>query len=39
MRKGILMYEEMRKFLVIYEEAISYICMTLQLLPSEFPYI
>ncbi len=32
-------YEEMRKYLVIYEEIISHIYMTLQLLHSEFPYI
>jgi hypothetical protein len=25
MRKGFLIYEEMRKFLTIYEEAVSYI--------------
>jgi hypothetical protein len=38
MRKGFLIYEEMRKYLVIYEEAVkSY--MTLQPLPSGFPYI
>ncbi len=37
MRKGFLIYEEMRKYLVIYEEAGSH--MTLQPFPSEFPYI
>ncbi len=38
MRKGFLIYEEMRKYLVIYEEAvIKY--MTLQPLPSGFPYM
>ena len=26
MRKGFLIYEEMRKYLVIYEEAVSHIC-------------
>jgi hypothetical protein len=34
MRKGFLVYEEMRKYLVIYKEAVSHI-----LLPSGFPYI
>jgi hypothetical protein len=33
MRKGFLIYEEMRNYLIIYEEAVS-----LQLLHSEFPY-
>jgi hypothetical protein len=33
MRKGFLIYEEMRKYLVIYGEAVSHI------FPSEFPYI
>ncbi len=37
MRKGFLLYEEMRKYFPIYEEAVSH--MTLQLLHSEFPYI
>jgi hypothetical protein len=38
MRMGFLIYEEMLKYLVIYEEeAVSY--MTLQLLPSGFPCI
>jgi hypothetical protein len=37
MRKGFLRYEEMRKYLTEYEEAVVY--MTLQPLPSEFPYI
>jgi hypothetical protein len=36
MRKGFLIYEEMRKYIFIYEEAVSRI--TLQLLHSEFPY-
>jgi hypothetical protein len=36
-RKGFLIYEEMRKYLVIYEEAGSHI--TLQPFPSGFPYI
>jgi hypothetical protein len=39
MRKGFLIYEEMPKYLTIYEKAVSYICMTLQLLHSEFPDI
>jgi hypothetical protein len=39
MRKGFLKYEEMHKYLVIYEEAISHIGVTLQPLPSGFPYI
>ena len=34
-RKGFLIYEEMRKYFPIYEEAY----MTLQLFHSEFPYI
>jgi hypothetical protein len=33
------MYEEMRKYLTIYEEAVSYVGMTLQLIPSEFLYM
>jgi hypothetical protein len=37
-RKGFLKYEEMCKYLVLYEEAVSHIGMTLQPLPSEFPY-
>ncbi len=37
MMKGFLMYEEMRKYLVIYEEAVRHI--TLQPLPSGFPYM
>jgi hypothetical protein len=37
MRKGFLIYEEMRKYFPIWEEAVSH--MTLQLLHSEFPYI
>jgi hypothetical protein len=36
MRKGSLIYEEMRKYLTIYEEAVSH--MSLQPIPSEFPY-
>ncbi len=31
--KGLLIYEEIRKYLVIYEEAVSHIGMTLQPLP------
>jgi hypothetical protein len=38
MRKGFLIYEEMLKYFPIYEEAVSHICMTLQLFHSEFPY-
>jgi hypothetical protein len=37
MRKGFLIYEEMRKYLVIYVEAVSHSYMTLQPLPSAFP--
>ncbi len=37
MKKGFLIYEEMRKYFPIYEEAVSH--MTLQRLHSEFPYI
>jgi hypothetical protein len=37
--EGFLIYEEMRKYLTKYEEAVSHICMTLQLLHSVFPYI
>jgi hypothetical protein len=33
------MYEEMGKYLTIYEEAVSHIGMTLQPLPSELPYV
>jgi hypothetical protein len=41
MGKGFLIYEEMRKYFPIYEEAVSHIGtgMTLQLLHPEFPYI
>jgi hypothetical protein len=35
MRKGFLIYEEMRKYLTIYEEAVGH-NMTLQPIPSEF---
>ncbi len=38
MRKGFLIYEEMRKYLTIYEEAVSH-NMTLQLRLSKLPYI
>jgi hypothetical protein len=34
MKKGFLIYEEMRKYIVIYEEADSHIGMTLQPLPT-----
>jgi hypothetical protein len=33
MWKGFLIYEEMRKFFPIYEEAVSHICMTLNPIP------
>jgi hypothetical protein len=37
MRKDFLIYGEMRKYLTIYEEAVSLIpYMTLKLIPSEF---
>ncbi len=39
MRKGFLIYEEMHKYLTIYEEAVSHVCMSLQLLHYEFPDI
>jgi hypothetical protein len=39
MRKSYLIYEEMRKYLAIYEEAVSHIRLCKQLLYSEFPYI
>jgi hypothetical protein len=39
MRKGFLIYEEMRKYFPINGEAVSHTYMTLQLLHSEFPYI
>jgi hypothetical protein len=35
MRKGFLIYEEMRKYLVTCEKAVSH----LQPIPPEFPYI
>jgi hypothetical protein len=38
-RNGFLKYEEMQKYFPTYEEAVSHIYMTLQLLQSEFPYI
>jgi hypothetical protein len=41
MRKGFLIYEEIRKYLTIYEKAVSHIIiiyMILQRLLSEFPY-
>ncbi len=37
MRRGFLIYEEMRKYFTIYEEAISHIWLCL--FPSEFPFI
>jgi hypothetical protein len=39
LRKGFLIFEEMRKYFPIYEEAVSHMYMTLQLLHSEVPYI
>jgi hypothetical protein len=36
MRRGFLIYEEMQKYLTIYEEAVSHIHMTLQPIPLEF---
>jgi hypothetical protein len=39
MRKGFLIYEEMRKYFPRYDDAVSHIHMTLQLLYSEFPNI
>ncbi len=38
MKKGFLIYEEMRKYLVIYEEAVSHTYITLQPLHSGFPH-
>jgi hypothetical protein len=41
MRKGFLIYvqyDEMRKYLRIYEDAVSHSYMTLQPIPSEFPH-
>ena len=37
-RKGFLIYEKVRKYLVIYEEAVSHIVMILHPIPSEVPY-
>jgi hypothetical protein len=37
LRKDFLIYEEMRKYLTIYEEAVSHSYMTLQPIPSVFP--
>jgi hypothetical protein len=37
-KKGFLIYEEMRKYLIKYEEAVSHIGL-LQLILSEIPYI
>ncbi len=44
MRKGFLVYEEMRKYLTIYEEAASHTVQYMKLymykpIPSEFPYM
>jgi hypothetical protein len=38
LRKGLLKYEEMRKYLTIYEKVLV-ININLQPIPSEFPYI
>jgi hypothetical protein len=38
MRKGFLIYEEMRKYLTKYEEALVILYMTLRRIHSEFPY-
>ncbi len=38
-RKDFLIYKEMCQYFTIYEEAVSHIYMTLQLLHSEFPYL
>jgi hypothetical protein len=38
MKKGFVIYEEMRNYLVIYEEAVIVI-YDLELIPSEFPQI
>ncbi len=35
MRKSFLIYEKMRKYFTIYEEAVSHTCLA----PSQFPYI
>ncbi len=39
MRKGFLIYEEIRKYLVIYEEAVSHTSRTLHSIPSKVPYL
>jgi hypothetical protein len=36
MRKGFLIYEEMYKFVHIYEDAVSLYCMTLHPIPLNF---
>jgi hypothetical protein len=36
MRKGFLIYEEMRKYLTIYKEAVSHTYMTLHPIPPDF---
>jgi hypothetical protein len=39
-RKGFLIYEEMGKYLIIYEEAFTFhSCITMHPLPSGFPCI
>jgi hypothetical protein len=38
MRKGCLMYEEMRKYLTIYEEVVSHICLCNQTLLNFLTY-
>ncbi len=39
MRKCFLLYEEMRKYLAIYEEAVSHTVYDFATDPSEFPYM
>jgi hypothetical protein len=39
LRKGFLIYEEMRKYLTKCVEAFSHTYMTVQPIPSAFPYI
>ncbi len=39
MRKGFLIYEKMRKYLTLHEEAVSHTYMTLRPIPSKFPCI
>jgi hypothetical protein len=39
MKKSFLIYEEMRKYLTIYEVAVSHIWLCNRSIPSEFPYV